>query len=53
MIRRNFPEVKKKLWKNVLWSPSYFLATSGQVTLGCFEEICGVTKVKTMPISYF
>ena len=32
-IRRNFPEVKKKLWKNAFWSPSYFLATTGQVTL--------------------
>ena len=32
-IRRNFPEVKEKLWRNVFWSPSYFLATSGQVTL--------------------
>ncbi len=32
-IQRNFPEVKKVLWKGKLWSPSYFLATSGQVTL--------------------
>jgi len=32
-IQRNFPEVKKKLWNGVFWSPSYFLATTGQVTL--------------------
>ncbi|MHA1753973.1 MAG: IS200/IS605 family transposase [Candidatus Odinarchaeia archaeon] len=32
-IRRNFPEVKEKLWKNAFWSRSYFLATTGQVTL--------------------
>ncbi|WP_083965032.1 IS200/IS605 family transposase [Thermococcus sp. PK] len=32
-IRRNFPEVKEKLWRNAFWSPLYFLATSGQVTL--------------------
>ncbi|KUK18197.1 IS200/IS605 family transposase [Thermococcus sibiricus] len=32
-IRRNFPEVKERLWRNAFWSPSYFLATSGQVTL--------------------
>ena len=32
-IRRNFPEVKEKLWKDAFWSPSYFLATTGQVTL--------------------
>ncbi|WAM22660.1 MAG: IS200/IS605 family transposase (plasmid) [Candidatus Methanoperedens sp.] len=32
-IRRNFPEVKNKVGDDVLWSPSYFLATTGQVTL--------------------
>jgi len=32
-IQRNFPEVKEKLWKNAFWSRSYFLATTGQVTL--------------------
>lgn len=32
-IRRNFPEVKKKLWKDAFWSRSYFLSTTGQVTL--------------------
>lgn len=32
-IQRNFPEIKKMLWKKVFWSPSYFIATTGQVTL--------------------
>jgi len=32
-IQRNFPEVKEKLWKGSFWSRSYFLATTGQVTL--------------------
>ncbi|MCX9081686.1 MAG: IS200/IS605 family transposase [Candidatus Methanoperedens sp.] len=32
-IKRNFPEVKQKLWGEAFWSPLYFLATSGQVTL--------------------
>jgi len=32
-IRRNFPEVKDKLWKDAFWSPSYFLTTTGQTTL--------------------
>ena len=31
-IQRNFPDVKKELWEGKFWSPSYFLATSGQVT---------------------
>ena len=33
MIRKEFPEVKKVLWKDKFWSPSYFLASVGQVTL--------------------
>lgn len=37
-IRRRFPEVKKRLWKNVFWSPSYFLATTGQVTLDVLKK---------------
>jgi putative transposase len=32
-IRRNFPEVKKKLWDGKFWSPSSCLITTGQVTL--------------------
>lgn len=32
-IQRNFPEIKEKLWSGAFWSPSYFLATCGQVTL--------------------
>ncbi len=31
--QRNFPEVKKSLWEDKFWSRSYFLATTGQVTL--------------------
>ncbi|MEM0147713.1 MAG: IS200/IS605 family transposase [Candidatus Micrarchaeaceae archaeon] len=36
--QRNFPDVKKHLWKHVLWSPSYFLATTGQVTLDVLKK---------------
>ena len=32
-IKRNFPEVKKKLRNNAFWSPSYLITTTGQVTL--------------------
>lgn len=32
-IRHRFPEVKKYLWKDVFWSSSYCLITTGQVTL--------------------
>lgn len=33
LIFREFPEIKKKLWEGHFWSPSYFLATTGQVTV--------------------
>lgn len=35
LIFREFPhlQVKKKLWGGHFWSPSYFLASTGQVTL--------------------
>lgn len=32
-IRRTFPEIKTILRGDAFWSPSYFLATTGQVTL--------------------
>lgn len=32
-IRRNFPDVREKVKEDKFWSPSYFLATTGQVTL--------------------
>jgi putative transposase len=37
-IRRNFPEVHKLLWKDAFWSRSYFLATTGQVTLDVLKR---------------
>ena len=37
-IRRNYPEVKKELWNDAFWSPSYFLATTGQVTLDVLKK---------------
>lgn len=32
-IRHRFPEVKKFLWKDIFWSKSYCLITTGQTTL--------------------
>ena len=38
LLFREFPEIKKQLWKGHLWSPSYFLATTGQVTLDILKK---------------
>jgi len=32
-VRHRFPEIKKKLWKDMFWSKSYCLITTGQTTL--------------------
>lgn len=37
-IRRNYPEVKNILWGDAFWSPSYFLASTGQVTLDALKK---------------
>lgn len=33
VLRNEFPETKKFLWGDSFWTPSYFLATTGQVSL--------------------
>jgi putative transposase len=37
-IRREFPEIKQALWGDAFWSPSYFLATTGQVTIDVLKR---------------
>jgi len=38
MLFREFPEIKETLWGGSFWSPSYFLATTGQVTLDVLKR---------------
>lgn len=33
MIKKEFPEVKQRLWKEYFWSKGFFLLTTGGVTL--------------------
>ena len=40
-IRRTYPELKEKLWGDAFWSPSYFLATTEQVTLEQLKKYVG------------
>jgi putative transposase len=37
-IRKEFSEVKMLLWEDKFWSRSYFLATTGQVTLDILKK---------------
>jgi putative transposase len=38
LIKKEFPEVKKYLWKSAFWSKSFFLATTGGVTLEVLKK---------------
>jgi putative transposase len=45
-IKRNFPEIQKYIWGEAFWSKSYFLATTGQVTLDMLKKYVEGQKVK-------
>jgi putative transposase len=34
----NYPEIKSKLWKNMLWSPSYFAGSCGGAKLEVIKK---------------
>jgi putative transposase len=39
MIRKkNYPEIRKKLWGNMLWSPSYFAGSCGGAPLEVIKQ---------------
>lgn len=38
LIKRDFPQVKKKLWKQMFWSRSFCLVTTGGATLDVVKK---------------
>lgn len=38
LIKQEFPDLKQKLWKEAFWSRSFFLATTGGVTLETLKQ---------------
>lgn len=38
LIKKEFPQIKQKLWKEAFWSRSFFLATTGGVTLEVLKK---------------
>lgn len=38
LLFKEFPRLKKQLWQGAFWSPSYFLASTGQVTLEVLKQ---------------
>jgi putative transposase len=35
---KEFPQLHQQLWRGVLWSPSYYVGTSGDVTAEVIEK---------------
>ena len=51
LIKKEFPEVRKKLWKEKFWSQSFFLASTGGVTIDIlmkYVESQGEKNVKSI-----
>ena len=38
LLRRERPDIEKRYWKNVLWSPSYFAASCGGAPLNVLKQ---------------
>ena len=38
LIKKEFPEIREKLWADAFWSRSFFLATTGGVTLETLKQ---------------
>lgn len=38
LIKKEFPQIRKYLWKEYFWSQSFFLATTGGVTLETLKK---------------
>ena len=45
LLRKQFPELEKRCWKGVLWSPSYFAASCGGAPLSIITQY--IEKQKT------
>ena len=38
VVRNNYPEIRKTLYKNAFWSKGYYIATTGDVSTKIVEE---------------
>ena len=36
--KKNYPNIRQKLWEGALWSPSYFAASCGGAPLGIIRQ---------------
>lgn len=38
LIKKEFPEIRKSLWKEMFWSPSFCLLTTGNATVDIIQQ---------------
>ena len=38
LLRKQFPALEKRYWKNVLWTPSYFAASCGGAPISIVRQ---------------
>jgi putative transposase len=49
VLRRLRPDLARRYWKGVLWSPSYFAASTGGATLEKVEQYIQAQRASTAP----
>ncbi|MCJ7609805.1 transposase [Candidatus Bathyarchaeota archaeon] len=35
---RKFPDLRRRLWRNMLWSPGYYVATHGVASIDAIQK---------------
>lgn len=49
LLRIEFPSIAKRYWKGVLWTPSYFAASTGGVTLETIKKYVEEQRASSPP----
>ena len=49
MLRKERPDIAHRYWKGVLWSPSYFVASTGGATLEKVKQYVEAQRASTSP----
>ena len=49
LLRVEFPAIAKRYWKGVLWTPSYFAASTGGVTLETVKKYVEEQRASSPP----
>jgi REP-associated tyrosine transposase len=45
-MSRKLPDIESKLWRGVMWSPSYYVGTAGHVSAEVIEKYIQAEQTK-------